>query len=290
MYEKFFGLKRSPFALATDADLLFAGAQYREAFAGLVYAVLTRKGFVVLTGEPGTGKTSLIARLLATVPSDRMRATVIVNPILSPDDFIEYTLLNLNISPGGSKAQRLWNFERFLLQNYRDNKTTLVVLDEAHKLSASVLEEIRLLGNFEVHGQKLLQLVLAGQPELDELLGRPELWQLKQRVALRLCLHPLTAAEIDEYIRYRWSKAGGGRLPFETAALRYIARWSGGIPRLVNSICDNALAAAYGADSEVVTPNHVLEAVRDLDLPASGLGSAATSYGLYKIRTNDAST
>ena len=177
-------------------------------------------------------------------------------------------LLDFDISEiPTSKAQRLWKLQEFLSRAARQGKVTLLVIDEAHKLSSEVLEEIRLLGNYESGADKFLQILLLGQSELDDLLNRQDVRQFKQRIALRLYIDPLTALEAEKYIRFRWVKAGGGEIsPFAADAVSDVFHWSRGIPRLINSICDNALLMAYGDKSHSVALKYVREAATNLAL------------------------
>jgi len=271
MYTEFFGLQKLPFNLTPDPEFLFLSPKHREALAGLRYAVLARKGFVVLTGDAGTGKTTLLSAVVSQLPGDKVLSSILLNPTLTPSEFIELLLLDFGITDiPASKAQRLWALQGFLLQAYRNGRTAILVIDEAHKLSAEVLEEIRLLGNYEYGPDKFLQIVLLGQCELDDLLDRHDLRQFKQRIALRLYIDPLTSAEITEYMRFRWAKAGGaGEPPFSPDAIEGVVRWSGGIPRLINSICDSALLMAYGDTCSSVGLLYVRDAAMNLALIAA---------------------
>ena len=270
MYTQFFGLQKSPFNLTSDPEFLYLTGQHREALAGLTYAILARKGCIVLTGNAGTGKTTLLARILEHLPVSRIQSSVIVNPTLTPAEFLEATLMGFGIHEiPASKAQRIAMLQGFLLMGNRDGKIAALIVDEAHKLSVEVIEEIRLLGNFESSGQKLLQTVLVGQSELDALLNSDALRQFKQRISLRLTLEPLAAAEIDPYIRYRWMKAGGGEAPFSAAAIAGIGQVSRGVPRVVNVLCDNSLMRAFGEDSASVEVRHLLAVCRELQFADS---------------------
>jgi general secretion pathway protein A len=270
MYQSFFGLNKEPFAMTPDPAFLFLTAAHREALAGLSYAVLGGKGFVVLTGEAGTGKTTLLTKMVRSIPASRATFSVILNPTLSPDEFLELALLDFGMAEvPASKAQRLLLLREFLAQTRRDGKSAVLVVDEAHKLAPEVLEEIRLLSNFELADAKLLQIVMAGQSELANVLNRDDLRQLKQRVAVRLNLQTLSIGDVEQYIHFRWTKAGGAAPhPFNAQAVSQIAEWSTGIPRLVNVICDNALMIAFGEGVSIVTPSQVAEVAADLDLRA----------------------
>lgn len=265
MYNDFFGLHKAPFNLTPDPEFLYLTAQHREALAGLTYAILARKGFVVLTGNAGTGKTTLLTKILEHMPVGRIQSSVIVNPTLTPSEFLEAVLLDFgfeDIPP--SKAQRIAKLQKFLWAGHREGKITALIVDEAHKLSLEVLEEIRLLGNFESANEKLLQIVLVGQSELDELLNRENLRQFKQRISLRLAIEPLSGTEIEQYIQYRWMKAGGSEAPFSADAIASIGRASRGVPRVINVLCDNTLMQAFGEESASVEVRHVLAVCREL--------------------------
>jgi general secretion pathway protein A len=200
------------------------------------------------------------------LPADRVESSVILNPTLTATEFLESVLLDFEIPEvPTSKAQRLWKLHDFLARTHHQNRYAVLVIDEAHKLSHEVLEEIRLLGNFESAADKFLQILLLGQSELDDVLNRQDLRQLKQRIALRLYIDPLSAEEVRDYVRFRWAKAGGREAPpFTQDALTGIMQWSYGIPRIVNSICDSALLMAYGDESPLVGLNYVRAAVTNL--------------------------
>ena len=268
MYNQFFGLQRAPFSMTPDPALLFMPPQHREALAGLTYAILNRKGFAVLIGDAGTGKTTLLARILRSLPASRIHSSVIFNPTLTANELLELALIDFGFTEvPQSKPQRLIALQRLLLQNHAAGKASVLIIDEAHKLSPVLLEEIRLLSNFEFAEQKLLQIVLSGQNEMSDLLNQNDLRQLKQRIAVRLSIGPLAKLEVEQYIRHRWTKCGGtAALPFSPPALDAIAACSQGIPRVINAICDNALSAAFGLGINLIDVSHVLEVARDLDL------------------------
>lgn len=275
MYNQFFGLSKAPFNMTPDPALLFMPPQHREALAGLTYAILNRKGFAVLTGDAGTGKTTLLGRTLQYLQQCKIHSSVILNPTLTGSEFLEMALLDFGIREmSSSKAQRLIRLHDMLLQDHAENRVAALVIDEAHKLSPELLEEVRLLSNFELSDQKLLQIVLLGQNELTEVLNQDDLRQLKQRIAVRLWIGPLAKAEVEQYIRYRWVKCGGSpTLPFAPEAIETVASWSQGIPRLINAICDNALTAAFGQEAKAILANDILEVAKDLDLRAPAAGT-----------------
>src|SRR5215472_277588 len=279
MYKDFYGLQKLPFNLTPDPAFLYLPAKHREALAGLTYSVLERKGFVVLTGDAGTGKTTLINTVLNRLPADRVESSIILNPTLTPAEFLENVLLDFDIPDvPPSKAQRLWKLQEFLARTHHQNRYAVLVIDEAHKLSPEVLEEIRLLGNFESSADKYLQILMLGQSELDDLLKRQDLRQFRQRIALRLYIDPLSPAEISQYIRFRWAKAGGREAPpFTPDALIAIIQYSQGIPRLINSVCDSALLMAYADESPLVGSNYVRAAAANLGLADPSTGGLPSS-------------
>ena len=270
MYNQFHGLQKAPFNLTPDPALLFMPPQHREALAGLIYAIINRKGFAILVGDAGTGKTTLLGRTLQQFQNSKIHSAVILNPTLTVSEFLEMILLDFGIREvSSSKAQRLVRLQQMLLQDHAADKVTTLVIDEAHKLSPALLEEIRLLSNFEFSDQKLLQIILIGQNELGDLLNENHLRQLKQRIAVRLSIGPLVKDEVEHYIRYRWVKCGGApALPFSPGAIDAIATWSQGIPRLINSICDNSLTAAFGVERRLIGADDIAAVAKDLDLKA----------------------
>jgi general secretion pathway protein A len=267
MYTEFYGLSKKPFNMTPDPAFLYLTAQHREALAGLSYAILERKGFLVLSGMAGSGKTTLLAWILERLPCDTVQTSVILNPLLTREEFLELAMLDFGLTNiPASKAQRLWMLQKFLLQGKKDGKVSVLIVDEAHKLSVELLEEIRLLGNLEYGDEKLIQILLIGQTELDELMDRPELWQLKQRVSVRLAIGPLSVESVDKYIHHRWTTAGGGDSPFDPEAIANIRKWSKGVPRLINSLCDNALTLAFTDEARKVGVAYVNAAAKDLQL------------------------
>ncbi len=273
MYEKFFQLERTPFSMVPNPECVYFAGQHADVIGGLVFGVLSRKGYLVLTGEAGLGKTTALGAMAHLMGESSVQTSMILNPILSGPEFLEMALLNFGFREiPASKAQRLKILQEFLVRSDAEGKVTALVIDEAHKLSAELLEEIRLLGNFEAVDHKLLQMVLVGQPELNERLNLPELWQLKQRIAIRMSLARMDRETVGHYLTFRWNKAGAaGPLPFTEAAIDAIAGWSKGIPRLINALCDNALLIAFSDETHSVETRHIREACKELDLPTSPL-------------------
>jgi general secretion pathway protein A len=269
MYERFFQLEKTPFSTVPDPNCVHLVGQHADAIGGLLFGVLSRKGYLVLTGEAGLGKTTALGAMAHLMADSNVQTSIILNPILTGPEFMEMIMLNFGFTQiPASKAQRLKILQDFLIQADADGKVIALVIDEAHKLSAELLEEVRLLGNFEAPDHKLLQIVLVGQEELNHRLNLPELWQLKQRVAIRMTLRRMDRDAVEQYLGFRWSKAGGKEaIPFTQGAVDAIAAWSHGIPRLINAICDNALLISFSESTRKVEIRHVRDACLELDLP-----------------------
>jgi general secretion pathway protein A len=270
MYKQFFRLVRNPFEISPDPYFLFATARHNEALASIIHGVVRHKGFIVLTGEVGTGKTLMVRCLLELLRRQEIASANVFNPCLSPLEFLRYVASDLGLKAAKQdKATLLLELNNYLIARYRKNMTTVLVVDEAQHLEPELLEEIRLLTNLETSQQKLLQIVLVGQPELDQRLDSPELRQLKQRVALRCQLGPLQEDETKSYILRRLQRAGANShattmFPLETIAAVY--RYSRGVPRLINTVCENALIATYAQKAQVVRPEVIDEVATDLRL------------------------
>jgi len=275
MYQEFYGLVRSPFEMTPDPAFLYLGEVHREGLATLAYGVRARKGFVLLTGEVGTGKTTLLHALLAQLERETL-AAFIFNPRLEPLDFFHMLFDEYGIeAPCRTKADYLLALNRFLIGRLEKDQTTLLIVDEAQNLSTEMLEEIRLLSNLETPRSKLIQIMLVGQPELWELLSRPELRQLRQRIVLRHRLEPFGPADTTHYVQERLRLAGyTGKGIFKPAALRAVHEASGGVPRLINILCDGALLLGYARGEAELGPAAVLEVARDLGLAVPGGGAA----------------
>jgi general secretion pathway protein A len=269
MYRSFFGLVKAPFSMTADPDSMMQTAQHREALGGLTYSILARRGIAVMTGDVGTGKTTILGKVLRFLEAREVTTSVILNPTLNTTEFLEAVMLGFGLQPDRSKTQCLRTLEEFLVKKYEEGKSATLFVDEAHSLPRPLLEEIRLLGNIERGDAKLLQILLLGQNELDEMLNREDFRQLKQRIALRFSIGPLMEREVEPYIRHRWSYAGGTLPPpFTPSAIEGVRRWSRGFPRLINAICDNALLLAFAEESKSVTDAHVHAAAEDLQLQA----------------------
>jgi general secretion pathway protein A len=268
MYLEYYGLTQAPFELTPDPSFLYMGEAHREGLATLVYGVRSGKGFVLLTGEVGMGKTTLLHALLSQLDPSTPSA-FIFNPRLEPLDFFRVLCAELGMEVDcRSKAEYLLVLNRFLIEQLEKGvPTPLLIVDEAQNLSPEMLEEVRLLSNLETPTSKLIQIMLVGQPELTELLARSELRQLRQRIALRHDLRPFDAAETAQYVNGRLSRAGHtGKGIFKKNAIRKIHEVTGGIPRLINSVCDSALLAGFSRDQRVIGADAISEVATDLDL------------------------
>jgi general secretion pathway protein A len=284
MYNAFFGFTESPFNLTPDPTFLYRSQHHEEALANLIYGVQSRKGFVVLTGEVGTGKTTMLECLQDFLTAHQIDFAYLFNSRLTVDQFFEMMAYDLDLQCARtSKTEVLIALNQLLLNNSNDGRTTVLIIDEAHNLEWDVLEEIRLLGNLENRGGKLLQIILAGQPEFDRKLDAPSLRQLKQRIVLRCMLRPFTADEVAEYIRTRLEKAGMmDDSVFPPGVLREIHVRSQGIPRVINAICDNLLLTAFALERKTTTLEMIEEVSNDMRLewPGRRLGAPAFPGGL----------
>ena len=269
MYKTFYHLQKNPFEITPDPSFLFPTTRHNEALASLYYGVTSHRGFVVLTGEVGTGKTLMLRSLLGLLQRRDVAFALIFNPSLSPLEFIRYIAGDFGLPvTGKAKDELIHVLNAFLLQRHQQGLTTLLAVDEAHHLSAEILEEIRLLTNLETAQRKLLQIVLAGQPELDQKLDSFGLRQLKQRVALRCHLEALNLEETRKYMARRLQIAGAPAESkiFSDPAISAVFRHSRGIPRLINTICENALLSGYSKLAEVITPDIIEGIAKDLRL------------------------
>jgi general secretion pathway protein A len=267
MYLEHYGFREPPFSLTPDPRFLFLSERHREALDHLLYGIRERKGFTLLTGEVGAGKTTLCRAALAQLgPS--YRTALVLNPVLSSPQLFRTILAELGVAiPGrADRALYLEALNEFLLAQVPLGHDVVLFIDEAQDLTTDLLEQVRLLSNLETDTRKLLQIVLLGQPELAKMLARAELRQLRQRITVRYHLEPLSREETDLYVHWRMQVAGAnGRPLFTRAAVRSIHRYARGIPRLVNAVCDTALLAGYVDGADELGRRHVRRAVRELE-------------------------
>src|ERR1700739_3855262 len=273
MYKGFFGLKENPFNVNPDPRYLLLTTQIEEALTRLMDGIQTRKGFITLTGEVGTGKTTLINRLLDWLHHRRARTAFLFNSRMNSSQLFDFILAEFDIQcESKSKSQQLLKLNHWLLERYRDGETVVLIIDEAQNLTYPVLEEIRLLTNLETSTEKLLQIVLSGQPELEEKLKLPQLRQLRQRIMLRCKTAPLTKEQTHEYIAQRLKIAGasGSDAVFSVDAMDAVHLYSLGIPRVVNLLCEHSLVNAYVDQQRPVTPKIVEEVAHEFQLDEVG--------------------
>jgi general secretion pathway protein A len=272
MYNAFFGFTDGPFSLSPDPGFLYRSVQHEEALANLIYGVQSRKGFIVLTGEVGTGKTTMLECLRDFLEAQFIEFAFIFNSRVNTEQFFEMIAYDLDLRcPRTSKTEVLFALNHLLIQQANEGRTTVLIVDEAHNLEWDVLEEIRLLGNLENRRGKLLQIILAGQPELERKLDSPNLRQLKQRVVLRSNLRPFEEAETAEYISTRLEKVGmRSQTVFPAELISEIHLRSEGIPRLINAICDNLLLTAFALESKFATMHMLDEVSADMRLDYPG--------------------
>jgi general secretion pathway protein A len=268
LYERFYQLKENPFRLTPDPEFLCMTAQHQEALSGLVYTVCTRPGLTVLVGDAGTGKTTLLYALLQVLEKRRIATAICTNPMLTQPELYDLLMIQFGVSCDSTlKSRQLAALEEKLRRGHADGRPALLIIDEAQRLSPELLEEVRLLLNLETPRDKLVEIILAGQPELLEILRRHEMRQLKQRVSCICKLKPLSREEVREYLFHRLGRAG---LPdqalFSEACIDQIQRYTRGIPRLVNTLCDSSLQVGFGLRSPQVTTAIIEEAARDLEL------------------------
>ena len=265
MYLEFYQLKEPPFNVTPDPRFLFFASRHREAFDLVRYGIEQRKGFIVLCGEVGSGKTTLCRAVLASLPA-QVQAALVLNPLLTETQLIRAILQDLGLpSASRDRLNLIDQLNSFLLQRAREGLNVAVIIDEAQNLTPAVMEQIRLLSNLETDQHKLLQIVLAGQPELKARLALPELRQLRQRILVACELLPLNEVEVACYLSYRLQVAGATAPDlFDPPATRLVHRHSGGIPRLINALADRALMAGFVAAAARIGKKEVIRAVEDL--------------------------
>ena len=266
MYKEFYGLREYPFNMTPDPQFLFLSNNHHVALDLLRYGIRERKGFIAITGEVGAGKTTLCRALLNSLDATTKTALVL-NPCVSDSQILRVICDEFRLQPAKTTKKDLYDtINSFLLRELAANHNVALIVDEAQNLRPSVLEQIRLLSNLETEKEKLLQIVLVGQPELADLLARESLRQLKQRIALRHHVAPLTAAEVGDYIQHRLHVAGGdSRIEWAPEALTFIYSYSRGVPRLINILCDKALLAGYVADTFQIDAGIIKRAIEDTE-------------------------
>jgi len=268
MYNAFFGFTLNPFNMSPDPSFLFRSRQHEEALANLIYGVQSRKGFILLTGEVGTGKTTMLECLRDFLNSQQIVFASLFNSRLTVPQFFEMLAYDFNLKCNRlSKTEVLLALNQMLLERTAAGRTTVLIVDEAHNLEWDVLEEIRLLGNLENRRGKLLQVIIAGQQELDSKLDGPQFRQLKQRISLRCALRGFDVSESAAYINSRMARAGVREQKiFPLEIIQEIHHRSQGIPRLINSICDNLLLTSFAMESRTTTLEMLNEVTEDMRL------------------------
>jgi general secretion pathway protein A len=302
MYLDFYGFREKPFNLTPDPRFIFLSKSHKEAFAHILYGILNRVGFILLTGEVGSGKTTILRAILAQLDADPYRTALIFNPCLSPAELLQNINREFGISSSSADQASLLNaLNSFLLEQNAAGRTVVLVIDEAQNLDEPVLEQIRLISNLETEKEKLIQIILSGQPELLEILNRRELRQLSQRITVRYHLEPMDFSDTVEYVNHRIRVAGGGgrgRIIFSHKALKRVHNYSGGLPRLINAACDRALLAGYTKDAPGISSRIAGAGIKDMkrnpvprlwrrpfvQIPAFVLVAAFLGAGVYFMR------
>ncbi len=264
MYYKFYGFKEAPFNMTPNSRFFFESAKHVEALSTLVYAIESRKGFVVITGEIGSGKTTVCRALLNRLDSTTQTA-LITNTHIGGKDLLNTILEDLDVEyASGSKARLLSQLNQYLIEQLRNDRNVVLIIDEAQNLKTAVLEEVRMLSNLETENEKLIQIILLGQPELKKKLAMPRLEQLRQRIAVYYHLTPLSEEDTQKYIRYRLKIASAtGRTYFTDKAMDMIYQFSQGVPRLVNQVCDSALLNGFIYEKDIVDENLMHEVIQE---------------------------
>jgi general secretion pathway protein A len=266
MYREFFGLKEKPFNITSDPNFLFLSRVHKEAFSHLLYGIKERKGFLEITGEVGAGKTTLCRALLSQLDR-KTKSAFIFNSTLPELQLLQAILEDYGIIVNGrGKVSMLRQLNSFLIEELSKGNNVVLIIDEAQNLKPSILEEIRMLSNLETDKEKLFQIILVGQPELRNKLNSPGLKQLRQRISVRFHITPLERDEIEKYIYHRLAVAGStGQITFSPDAVDCIYRFSGGIPRIINTVCDKALLAGYVAETREITLPLVESSIQEIE-------------------------
>jgi general secretion pathway protein A len=266
MYLDFYGLREYPFNITPDPRFLYLAPHHKEAYEHLMYGINHRKGFIQLTGEVGSGKTTLCRAVLSNLGKD-VETALILNPSLSETQLLRAMLNDFGIEiKGRDRLAYIEKLNEFLLEKNREGTNVALLIDEAQNLSPQVMEQIRLLSNLETDQHKLIQIVLCGQPELEKRLDRPDLRQLRQRITVRYNIPPLTLEDTMMYIRHRlWVAGSDGSIIFDSGAVREAYRYAKGGPRLINAVCDVALLAGYVARTKIIDARCVKKAIKQLE-------------------------
>jgi len=285
MYEQFYGFNEKPFSVTPDTKYFFASEKHKEALDSLIYTVQERKGFAVITGEIGSGKTTVWHNLLHNIDG-ATKVALITNTHLTPKQMIVAILEDLEIplKEKWTKIKLLNALNDFLLEQISLGCNVMLVIDEAQNLNTASLEEVRMLSNLETEKEKLLQIILMGQPELRQKLALPQLRQLRQRIVIRYHLYPLTFSETIDYIHHRLKIAGAnGEMVFNTSALGKIYDYSKGIPRTINILCDRALLTGFIRDRKLISEDIIDEVANEMD---EQTGSESVEAGVQAIARN----
>ncbi len=291
MYKRFFELKKSPFGASPDPQFLYMMPHTREALAGLEYGISERKGIIVLTGEVGTGKTTLLRAMLEKFSGQGVFTSFVFNPRLDAVEFLEFVLADFGFAPATrSKSGMLVQFNRWLVECFRHQETCVIIVDEAQNCSWELLEEIRLLTNLETSSEKLVQIILSGQPELEEKLRQNDARQLRQRVALWCRTFPLTAEQTAQYIKQRLELAGTSTTIFLPDAVALIHEVSKGIPRVINLLCEHAMILAYVEQVRTISAPQVASVARDIDPDFTMAGAAPIEDSLTRVQSDERSS
>ncbi|MDD4870551.1 MAG: AAA family ATPase [Kiritimatiellae bacterium] len=266
MYLEFYNLREYPFNITPDPRFLYFARHHKEAYDHLMYGIKNRRGFIELTGEVGSGKTTLCRAVLANLGKD-VETALILNPSLTETQLLRAMLNDFGLEvKGRDRLAYIEKLNDFLLERSMEGTNVALVIDEAQDLSPEVMEQVRLLSNLETDQQKLIQIVMCGQPELQKRLARPDLRQLRQRITVRYHIPPLTQEDTMMYIRHRlWVAGSDGRIVFDSGAIREVYKFSKGGPRVINAICDNSLLAGYVARSNIIDARCVKKAIKQLE-------------------------